>query len=83
MVQRHEYSPRWAPWVRGWYEDRVVDQETGEVEPAKVGATCSSCGQSFGPRLCDTGRVRKHICDFALAHLHSRSPPQGAPSSGA
>lgn len=70
MSERKEYSPRWAPHVKGWYEDREVDPETGAIEAGKVGARCAACGESFGPMVCATGLFRGHIARFAGAHDH-------------
>lgn len=68
---RHEFSPNWAPHIKGWYEDReVVD---GEPQEAPVGATCGVCKDSF-KRLCLSGLMRQHIVNFARAHAHNPNP---------
>ena len=65
--KRHEYSPRWAAHVRGWYFDRVI--EDGEPQEARVGATCEVCGESF-ERKCKSGLMRNHVASFAMSHVH-------------
>ena len=66
MSERHEFTPPWAPLVKGWYTDR---DEDGEGE---VGAECTKCLGSF-KRKCTSGLMRQHISNFARSHIH-RNP---------
>lgn len=67
--QRHEFVPKWALHIKGWYEKREVDEETLEVYEAPVGAECTICGVKF-QRMCASGLFRTHIANFALVHAH-------------
>ena len=62
--EKTEYVPHWAPLVKGWYTERDEDGV------AKVGASCTKCLASFGPRTCTSGMVRQHVNNFALSHTH-------------
>ena len=73
------YSPAWAPWCSGSFNERVVDRETGEVEPQLVQMSCSKCGATFQVK-CMTGAVRKHIQNFALSHTHRQPLADPYPS---
>lgn len=64
-----KYSPHWAPHVDGSYTERVLDPETGAPEKQWVHARCGICGEEMR-RPCDSGRVRMHVANFALLHLH-------------
>jgi len=61
-----EYRPAWAQHVRGEYTERDADSE----QTYKV--TCETCGESWGPAKCLSGRVRNHIATFAMHHLHRK-----------
>ena len=67
--QWEEFRPRWAPHVKGEHTARVVD-ERGVPEPQRWKCTCEVCGAIHGPVVCDSGMVRKHISNFAIAHAH-------------
>ena len=71
-----EYSPRWAPHVKGRYSRRVLDPDTKMPEPQRVEVTCGVCGQQYR-NLCRQGMPRQHISRFAQQHLH-RAPLQPA-----
>lgn len=75
-VEREAWSPQWAPHVKGWYEVRQYDADTGFGETQAWGAHCDTCGDNW-QGSCDSGQVRKHIQKFALVHLHK--DPLGAP----
>jgi hypothetical protein len=68
QARRHEWSPDWAPHVRGYYYDRLPDED-GIPEEAEVGASCGQCGSVF-KRMCASGMMRQHIANFAIAHTH-------------
>jgi hypothetical protein len=63
-----DWSPQFAPHVRGWYEERQYDPD-GFPETQAWGAHCDRCGADHKGQ-CDSGQVRKHIQRFALVHLH-------------
>ncbi len=58
------YSPPFAPHVTGSYTRR---EGSG---PQRYEARCAACGESYGPAVCDSGRVRERIAKFAAMHLH-------------
>ena len=64
---RVEFSPTWAPHVKGWHTLRDEDGV------AHWGATCAHCKATAGPVACTSGLLRQHINKFALAHVH-RAP---------
>lgn len=64
-----EYSPPFAPLVKGEHESRKHDPETGAVLPLKWSARCAGCGESI-EAVCDSGRVRERIAKWAVLHLH-------------
>ena len=74
---RHQWSPAWAPHVVGYYDDRVIDPKTFIPEEAEVGATCTTCGETF-KRMCMSGLMRNWIATFARVHLH-RNPLDEVP----
>lgn len=79
-MTEHEWSPPWAKHVKGTYTPRKVTPQGELEEPAVVSAKCSVCGAEYGPRKCDTGLVRNHIANFALAHAHrDHFNPKGKP----
>jgi hypothetical protein len=63
-----EYSPAWAPHVKGRFQERDVDED-GLPDEAPVEARCETCGATF-KRRCSSGLMRQHIAKFALVHLH-------------
>lgn len=63
-----EFTPPFAPHVRGEYPDIERDPETGEVEPTVVALSCARCGCEER-RPCASGRPRAKVLAFALAHL--------------
>lgn len=63
-----DYSPPFAPHVRGSHPDVARDPETGAPEPLKVELHCAGCGAREA-RPCDLGRPRALVHAFALAHL--------------
>lgn len=63
-----DFSPPWAPHVKGSYTDRTFDED-GLPEEQKVRATCTVCGTVF-QRTCASGQVRTHITTFARLHVH-------------
>lgn len=65
MDLTERYSPPFAPRVEGRYEKRVG------TEPQRYAIECSACGETFGPAICDSGRVRDRIAKFAVLHLHA------------
>jgi hypothetical protein len=58
------FSPGWCPHVVGTYEEN-----DGEFEQ-KYSIVCNKCGATWGPTICNSGLVRQHIGNFALAHIH-------------
>ncbi|MGA7120384.1 MAG: hypothetical protein WBY94_09820 [Polyangiaceae bacterium] len=74
----HEWSPNYAPHVKGHYEDREIGPD-GEPEEAEVGAECGICGAAF-KRKCKSGLMREWISRFAIAHLHR--DPLSTPKKG-
>jgi hypothetical protein len=73
--ERVDWSPQFAPHVRGWYEVRQYDDD-GMPETQMWGATCDVCKHDHRG-ACDSGQVRKHIQRFAIVHLHG--DPLSAP----
>jgi len=65
-----DYSPAFAPHVKGRYTARVWDPGTARHEPQTWSATCAKCKDTYGPTQCDSGRVRQKIDTWALNHLH-------------
>ena len=63
-----EFTPPFAPHVRGEYPDITRDPATGEVEPLLVSLACAGCGVEER-RPCDSGRPRDKVLSFARAHL--------------
>lgn len=72
---RHEWSPGWAPNVKGWFEERRFDDETRQPEETPWGAECTTCGAKV-KGMCTSGLFKQHIGNFALAHTH-RDPLTG------
>lgn len=62
-----DFSPQWAPHVRGEYPPVVRDPATGEVEPLRVALSCAGCGERLD-WPCTTGRPRAKVLSFARAH---------------
>lgn len=58
------YSPPFAPHVKGRYARREW------TDPQAFDVRCETCGESYGPAMCDSGRVRERIGKFAVGHLH-------------
>lgn len=69
-----QYSPLYAPHVKGRYSRRVL--EDGVPQPQLVEATCEVCGAQYR-NICRQGMPRQHISRFAGQHLH-RHPMQPA-----
>lgn len=63
-----EWSPRFAPHVKGKYTERTFDLDH-RPEPQRFEAHCTHCGQKWGGP-CMTGAVKSHIARFAAMHLH-------------
>lgn len=65
------YSPHFAPHVKGKYERRRHDAETGMPVPQAIKMECTfpDCGTKWAT-VCSTGQVRTHITRFAARHLH-------------
>ena len=68
MAKRHEWSPAFAPHVKGYYEEREMGSD-GMMEEAPVGAVCTLCNATF-QRKCASGHMRQWIATFAKVHLH-------------
>lgn len=72
--QWFNYSPDWAPHVKGRYEERFVDQETSLPDPQHIEARCEhpDCAgkDTLWKGTCMSGSVRTWINKYALAHLH-------------
>lgn len=71
-----QWSPRWAPHVKGKYNPRTRDEETGMCEPQRVHMLCAFkhpdgtvCGATW-QTICASGNVRSHINTFAKQHGH-------------
>jgi hypothetical protein len=73
---RVQWSPQFAPHVKGWYDERQYDPDDGMPDTQRWGAHCDVC-QHDHQGSCDSGQVRKHIQRFALVHLHG--DPLSAP----
>ena len=76
-----EWRPVHAPHVRGEYQLRTIDEETGLPDPQSFRVECehvndagSRCGARWAGE-CTSGRVREKIQMFAARHLH-RDPLQ-------
>ena len=71
MAELVPYSPAFAPHVLGTYTPREYDPIAAKHEPQTVRATCTKCGEVYGPAECASGRVRQHVDAWAVAgHLH-------------
>lgn len=71
-----EWSPSWAPHVKGRYTERIRDPITGMCRPQIVSMVCNYrnhegkiCGATWST-LCSSGAVRNHISQFAFRHAH-------------
>jgi hypothetical protein len=64
-----EYSPKWAPHVKGRYSPRVLDPETKLPEEQRVEARCTLCGDRY-KNVCRQGMPRNYILKFASFHSH-------------
>lgn len=71
-----EWSPSWAPHVKGRYTRRTVDEVTRMPEPQQVRIVCTHrddegkmCGETW-QTSCSSGNVRRHIQNFAMNHIH-------------
>lgn len=70
-----DWSPAWAPHIKGRYTARIRDPESGRSEPQKVTMRCTHegeggvCGATW-QTVCASGNVRVHINNFAKAHAH-------------
>lgn len=75
----HEWSPDWAPHVKGKFQDREVGRD-GLPEEAHIEAFCTACNATFR-RMCASGRPRQWIGTFAAQHLHRNplAPPSVKP----
>ncbi len=74
-----DWSPPWAPHVKGSYTVRVRG-ESGFCEPQKIRMQCDfelepgrTCGATW-QTVCTSGNVRSHINNFAKAHAHQDFP---------
>lgn len=76
-----EYSPRWAPHVKGRYSLRVLDPETHEPEEQRVEARCDLCGDRY-KNVCRQGMPRNHILKFAAVHSHKAMANQNPTKVG-
>ena len=63
-----EWSPGFAPHVKGKYTRRTFDDD-GLPEEQHIRVHCTHCGDTWD-RECLSGQVRGHIARFATAHLH-------------
>jgi hypothetical protein len=69
-----EWSPPWAPHVKGRYTSKVRGDE-GFCEPQRVTMVCTHrengqlCGATW-QTVCASGNVRGHINNFAKVHAH-------------
>lgn len=63
-----EWSPQWAPHVKGRYTLREVNSD-GMPEEQHVEMICEKCKATWQTR-CSTGIVRAHIQRFAVQHTH-------------
>lgn len=75
---KEEYSPKWAPHVKGVYS-REVDPETGQPEPTWVMLSCSICQDVHRVR-CDSGAPRNWVLKYATAHVHRDALKEPFPS---
>lgn len=64
-----EWSPEYAPHVRGRYTERVWDPVLRAHEEQRVEARCEVCGQEW-KGWCTSGHVRDKVATFARLHLH-------------
>lgn len=72
-----QWSPKWAPHVKGRYTKRERDPANGMCEPQHVHMVCAHrgeggklCGASW-QTICASGQVRNHINRFAKQHTHT------------
>lgn len=66
-----EWSPHFAPHVKGRYEPRTYNREAGMHNPQAIYMHCTfeGCGTKWNT-VCSTGQVRGQIARFAARHLH-------------
>lgn len=93
MSRWAEWSPAWAPHVRGRYEaDRTVGP-SGMPDPQAIVAVCGVCKRTCRCKgsvcecgaewrgSCSSGAVLSHVSRFASLHLHrdplGPQPPRG------
>jgi len=75
-VLDQEYSPLYAPHVKGRYS-RIAFEEEEQPDgrkvmvrqPQMVEIHCEKCGQRYR-RECRQGQPRQHVARFASIHLH-------------
>jgi hypothetical protein len=67
--ENSEWSPTWAPHVKGIYPSRTFDPITGQPDEQKISIQCQICGATWQV-ICTSGLVRSHISNFAKSHLH-------------
>ena len=62
-----EYSPPFAPHVRGAFPERTYDEDR-KLLPATVTLSCGRCGEG-AVVPCDSGRYRERVAKWALVHV--------------
>jgi hypothetical protein len=62
-----DYTPPFAPHVRGAFPDRTYDEDR-KLCPATVMLSCGRCGEGAEVR-CDSGRYRERVAKWALVHV--------------
>lgn len=70
MSEEQTYTPEWAKHVIGRFNKRVIDQDSGEVDPQIIRMECGECKQTHRVR-CTSGNVTSWVNQFARVHLHA------------
>lgn len=60
--------PEHAPHVLARWERPRADED-GVRLPQRIDLKCERCGTEHRV-TCETGQVRRHVMNFAVAHLH-------------
>lgn len=63
VTERPDHAPH---VVARWERPRVED---GVRQPQKIELRCERC-DTVHLVVCETGQVRRHVMNFAVAHLH-------------
>lgn len=70
-----DYTPPFAPHVRGAFPERTYDEDR-KLLPATVTLSCGRCGEG-AVVPCDSGRYRERVAKWALTHVDCRRKTKG------